>query len=59
MTQLLQVLDKWTDMLDEGGSVDVIYLDLAKAFDTDCCPTSKAAKKTIKLWSRRKGIRVD
>src|SRR5664279_4398204 len=34
MTQLLQVLDKWTDILDEGGSVDVIYLDLAKAFDT-------------------------
>src|SRR5664279_3672539 len=34
MTQLLQVLDKWTDILDGGGSVDVIYLDLAKAFDT-------------------------
>lgn len=33
-TQLLQVLDKWTEVLDEGGSVDVIYLDLAKAFDT-------------------------
>lgn len=34
MTQLLQVLDKWSEILDEGGSVDVIYLDLAKAFDT-------------------------
>ena len=33
-TQLLQVIDKWTEILDEGGSVDVIYLDLTKAFDT-------------------------
>jgi retron-type reverse transcriptase len=33
-TQLLQVIDKWTEILDEGCSVDVIYLDLAKAFDT-------------------------
>jgi ribonucleases P/MRP protein subunit RPP40 len=32
--QLLQVIDKWTKILDEGGSVYVIYLDLAKAFDT-------------------------
>ena len=34
ITQLLQVFDKSTEILDEGGSVDVIYLDLAKAFDT-------------------------
>jgi hypothetical protein len=33
-TQLLQIFDKWTEILDEGGSIDVIYLDLAKAFDT-------------------------
>jgi len=32
-TQLLEVLDKWTDILDSGGALDVIYLDLAKAFD--------------------------
>ena len=31
---LLQVIDEWTEILDEGGSVDVIHLDLAKAFDT-------------------------
>jgi Reverse transcriptase (RNA-dependent DNA polymerase) len=34
MIQLLQVLDKWTEILDKGGSIDVIYLGLAKAFDT-------------------------
>jgi len=33
-TQPLQVIDKWTEILDEGGAVDVIFLDLAKAFDT-------------------------
>ena len=33
-TQLLEVLDKWTDILDKGGDIDVIYLDLAKAFDS-------------------------
>ena len=33
-THLLEVLDKWTEFLDKGGAVDVIYLDLAKAFDS-------------------------
>lgn len=33
-TQLLQVMDKWTEILDQGGSVDSIYLDFAKAFDS-------------------------
>jgi ribonuclease P/MRP protein subunit RPP40 len=27
-------MDKWTEILDQGGSVDSIYLDFAKAFDT-------------------------
>ena len=31
-TQLLEVLDKWTDILDRGGDVDIVYL--AKAFDS-------------------------
>ena len=33
-TQLLEVLDHWTEILDNGGALDVIYLDLAKAFDS-------------------------
>ena len=32
--QLLKVLDKWTEILDGGGCVDVIYCDFKKAFDT-------------------------
>lgn len=33
-TQLLKVVDRLTEILDGGGSVDMIYLDFAKAFDT-------------------------
>ena len=32
--QLLKVLDRWTEILDRGGCVDVIYCDFMKAFDT-------------------------
>ena len=32
--QLLNVLDTWTEILDRGGYVDVIYCDFQKAFDT-------------------------
>jgi ribonuclease P/MRP protein subunit RPP40 len=33
VTQLLKVLDKWTELLELGGQIDVIYTDLEKAFD--------------------------
>ena len=32
--QLLNVLDQWTKYLDEGRSVDCIYMDFQKCFDT-------------------------
>ena len=32
--QLLTVLDKWSEALDIGLSVDCIYMDFQKAFDT-------------------------
>ena len=31
--QLLQILDTWTEYLEQGGQFDVIYTDLEKAFD--------------------------
>ena len=34
VTQLLDVLDTWTDILDDSGSVDIIYMDYQKAFDS-------------------------
>ena len=33
-THLLEVLDKWTEALEQGDSVDAIYIDISKAFDT-------------------------
>ena len=31
--QLLRVIDEWTGILDNGGSIDMIYFDFMKAFD--------------------------
>ena len=31
--QLLTTLEKWTDIMDNSGNIDVIYFDLMKAFD--------------------------
>ncbi len=31
--QLLKVLDDWTNILDNGGQVHVLYMDFMKAFD--------------------------
>ena len=30
----MKVLDKWTEILDSGGYVDIVYCDYMKAFDT-------------------------
>ena len=34
VTQLLETMDSWTDILEDGGSIDVIYMDYQKAFDS-------------------------
>ena len=31
--QLLNVLDSWTETLENGGCIDVVYCDFMKAFD--------------------------
>jgi len=31
--QLLQIMDQWTEYLEYGGQVDVLYSDFEKAFD--------------------------
>ena len=33
LTNLLESLEAWTEILDEGNSIDVAYLDFRKAFD--------------------------
>ena len=32
--QLLIIIDKWTEIMDRGGCLDVVYCDFQKAFDT-------------------------
>ena len=34
VTQLLEIVEIWTSMLDEGDATDVVYLDFRKAFDS-------------------------
>ncbi|XP_042213670.1 uncharacterized protein LOC121860564 [Homarus americanus] len=34
LTQLLKVLDVWTQILERGGIIDNIYLDFVKAVDS-------------------------
>ena len=33
LTNLLETIEQWTEIIDEGDSVDVAYLDFRKAFD--------------------------
>lgn len=33
-TQLLMCLEVWTNIIEEGGDLDILYLDFAKAFDS-------------------------
>ena len=46
-TNLLSTLETWTLMIDEGSSVDAIYLDFAKAFDS--VPHERLLKKVEAL----------
>ncbi len=33
-TQLLEAMEDWTDAIDNKEEVDILYIDLRKAFDT-------------------------
>lgn len=43
ITQLLESIDDWTSILEEGGSVDIVYMDFQKAFDS--VPHKRLLKK--------------
>jgi hypothetical protein len=48
ITQLIEVMEDWTEHLDNHNSVDAIYLDFQKAFDS--APPS-AIYKIEGLWN--------
>jgi len=50
--QLLHILDKWTELLDDGRQVDVNYTDFEKAFD-------KVPHKRLLTKLRSYGVRED
>ena len=43
VTQLLEIMEIWTSMLDEGGGIEVVFLDFRKAFDS--VPHQRLLKK--------------
>ncbi len=52
MLQLLKVLDEWTNSLEKGGQMNVIYTDFEKAFD-------KVPPKRLVEKLKSYGIRED
>ena len=47
MTNLLVCMEKWTEILDDGDAIDVIYTDFSKAFDS--VPHQRLLKKLENL----------
>jgi len=50
--QLLAVQDNWTQNLEDGGQIDVIYTDFAEAFD-------KVPRKRLLAKLKRLGINTE
>ena len=51
-SQLLECFDEWSLLIEEGSSVDVIYLDFKKAFDA--VPHKRLINKLHAYGIRRK-----
>ena len=54
ITQLLLVIEEWTDMLERGIPVDVAYLDFQKAFDS--VPHQRLLRK-VEAYGIKGGLR--
>ena len=55
ITQILEVMDSWTEVVDDGGSVDVIYTDFETAFDS--VPYRRLMRKVSACGIRGKLLR--
>ena len=49
VTNLLETFEQWTQILDDGGCIDVIYMDFMKAFDK--VPPPPHLRLLVKLQS--------
>ena len=56
ITQLLEAMDYWTEALDNGNDIDIIYLDFQKAFWLRA--SSETTEETEKLQYRWKGLQM-
>jgi hypothetical protein len=52
--QLLKVMNEWTEILDNGGSIDSVYMDFMKAFDK--VPHKRLIKKMERYGINNKTI---
>ena len=50
LTNLLEIIESWTEDVDQGDNVDVILLDFQKAFDS---LKKEVVAETICLWNTR------
>ena len=46
--QLLKVMNEWTEILDNGGIIDSVYMDFMKAFDK--VPHKRLIKRNGEVW---------
>ena len=57
VTQLIDVCDKLTEELDNKNSIDFIYLDFQKAFDS--VPHKENDYKIRRVWNQRGIVKMD
>ena len=56
LTNLLDFFEEVYDNIDRNNSVDLVYLDFAKAFDK---VPHKRLEKTASMWNTRKSTKMD
>lgn len=56
-SQLLECVEEWSEAIDKGEEIDIIYLDFKAAFDK--VSTSKITDQTMGIWYSRQTTHMD